>query len=377
MDLFRSSMSPDAGPAVAKLYTPDANGRVYCGQGPKVDEFEHAFGTLIGLERPPLGVNSCSAAIDLALHLIGVGPGDEVISTPITCSATNGSIVTRGAKIVWADIDSLTGLIDPLSVESAITSRTKAIIAVDWAGRFCDYGALQAVAAGVPIIEDAAHCVYIPVIHGDYVAWSFGPIKHLTTGGYGGALLPPDREYERAKLLRWHGLDRSGPSDSFRCEQDIREAGYRYHLTDDQAVVGLANLILAVDGVESARANAYEYTRRLQSITGLTIPAFDGQCNYWLFGLIVEQQRDLFMQAMASLGIPTSRVHARNDKHTAYRAATARWRPLPGVDYFDAHQVNIPVGWWITNTEFEQIIGAVTNAAQLVTGAAVLAAGHP
>jgi dTDP-4-amino-4,6-dideoxygalactose transaminase len=282
----------------------------------------------------------------------------------LTCSATNGSIVTRGAKIVWADVDPITGLIDPTSVEYRITPRTKAVIAVDWAGRACDYPALRIAATSrVPIIEDAAHRLYMPKQHGDYVCFSFGPIKHLSMGGYGGALLTPPHERKRAELLRWHGLDRAGPNDSFRCEQDISEVGYRYHMTDDQAVVGLANMSMALRNVNLATENAGYYWKRLVDVPEIAVPQYEVSCDYWLFGLIIRENRDGFMRRMAEYCVPTSRVHARNDKHTAFRAASVNLdEPLPGVDYFDAHQVNIPVGAWLTAAEREWVLTAVRNA---------------
>lgn len=373
IDLFRVAMTPEAGKAVAKLYTPDENGRVYCGQGKYTDDFEILFALETGLKNRPLGVNSCSAAIDLALHMIGIGHGDEVITTPITCTATNGPIISRGAKIVWADVDSVTGLIDPWSVARSITPRTKAVIAVDWAGRHCDYAALRnAIYGRVPnisIIQDAAHCLYLgDQGHGDYVAWSFGPIKHLTTGGYGGALMVRFSERKRAELLRWHGLDRNGPSDSFRCEQDITEVGYRYHMTDDQAVVGLANLTAARLGVDRARDNAAFYSDAFKDCPGVIAEPWDQNCDYWLFGLLLERNRDGFMERMKERGIATSRVHARNDKHTAFQVSSTTggsmvgW-PLSGVEYFDGHQVNIPVGWWVTEEQREYIAKSVRECA--------------
>src|SRR3990170_2900817 len=115
----------------------------YIGQGPKVEEFEQAFARALDAPFVPLSLNSGTSALDLALHLIGVGPGDEVISTPMTCTATNGVIVNRGAKIVWADVDPFTGLISPGDVGRLVSRRTKAIMAVDWGGKPCDYEALK------------------------------------------------------------------------------------------------------------------------------------------------------------------------------------------------------------------------------------------
>lgn len=365
MDLFRASMSPEAGDAVKKVLTPDAKGRVYCGEGQITAEFEKAFADVTGLDRPPLGVNSCTAAIDLALHMLGVGEGDEVICTPMTCSATNGAVVTRGANIVWADVDPQTGLMQPESVARVVSRQTKAVLAVDWAGRHCDYAALRKATQGaVPIIEDAAHCLYLGEQRGDYVAWSFGPIKHLSCGGYGGALLPPKSQYDRARLLRWHGLDRLSSAD-FRCAQDITEAGYRYHMTDDMASIGLANIELAVRGVYAATRHALRYHALLSGVHGINLPPYDSSCNYWLFGILADDRDGLAIR-LAEHGIPTSRAHARNDGHSAFKAAAIRQDgDLPGVEYFDNHQLNIPVGWWVDESEINFIAREILDYASV------------
>jgi dTDP-4-amino-4,6-dideoxygalactose transaminase len=343
-------MSPDAGRAATEVL---ASG--YVGQGERVDEFERLFARATGLDREPLGVNSCSAALDLSLHLIGVGPGDEVLVSPITCTATVGAIVNRGAKIVWADVQPFTGRINPDDAWNKMTRRTKAIIAVDWAGRSCDYATLKS--AGVPVVQDAAHRFYVGQPYGDYLCYSFGPIKHLTCGGYGGAILPPPEQFDRARLLRWHGLDRLSKAD-FRCSQDIVEAGYRYHMTDDQAAVGLANLPYASRSVARSRENAEWYCQSLAGAPGITVPPFDPDCDYWLM-TILANDRDGLMAHLTERGIASSQVHARCDKHTAFKRATAHSGQLPGVDHFDAHQLSIPTGFWISDQDREHIAGAV------------------
>lgn len=138
VDLFRPLMTADARRAADDALTADAAGRLMIGQGPLVDRFEAQFGRYVDAPRDVLATNSCTSALDLALHLIGVGAGDEVITTPQTCTATTGVIVNRGAVPVWADVDPLTGLIDPGCVARLVTPKTRAIMAVDWAGRSCD-----------------------------------------------------------------------------------------------------------------------------------------------------------------------------------------------------------------------------------------------
>lgn len=371
--LFKVRMDPTATERVAAVL---ASG--YIGQGPQCEEFEREFGRLIGAPQQPLLLNSCTSAIDLALHLIGINPGDEVISTPITCSATNSPPALRGARLVWADVDPLTGNIDPADVARKVTPRTKAIIAVNWAGRRCDYDWLgEAVKDYIPIIADAAHGPYNVEYSGDYTCFSFQAIKHLTTGD-GGALITPDAEHQRAKLLRWYGLDRESSAD-FRCAQNIQEIGYKYQSNDIAAAIGLANLPGMGEAVAACQRNAEYYCRWLTGLPGIDVPPYDPTCSYWLMTLCVDDRAD-FMAYLGERGIATSQVHARNDKHDAFRAVSRRLVPtgradvfnlpelaesdrwdLPGVDAFDARQVSIPVGAWVSEAQRVYIAQTITD----------------
>lgn len=359
-------MAPEAAANVASVLTPDEDGRIYCGEGPRVQEFEHAFGELVRVSpSPPLALNSCTSALDLALYMAGVGLGDEVITTPMTCTATNGVIANRGGKIVWADVDPVTGLIDPSDVARKITRRTKAIMAVDWAGRSCDYKSLRKAALvapwlQIPIIQDAAHNLLVdPRNRGDYVCWSFQAIKHLTTGD-GGALQVPEGQRDRARLLRWYGLDRESKAD-FRCSQDITEIGFKYHMNDIAAAIGLANLPHARGIVEKQRENAAYYSEALQDVPGVVAPPKDPGASWWLYTCLVEGRAG-FIDHLAQWGISASPVHRRNDVHPAFR----EWHsgPLPGADSFAEREVAIPVGWWLSDKDRLDIVCAVKDWAR-------------
>lgn len=345
ISLFKVSMADDAAARVADVL---ASG--YIGQGEQVERFEAALQQLLGTPAPPLTVNSCTSAIDLALHLIGLRPGDEVITTPVTCTATNSPIVNRGATPVWADVNPLTGLIDPADVARKLTPRTRAIVAVDWGGALCDYAALKK--WSVPVIQDAAHSLGAG-IGGDYVCWSFQAIKHLTTGD-GGALWCPAYDMERARLLRWYGLDRRSKAD-FRCEQNIQEAGYKYHMNDIAASIGLANLPHVENLIGAHQFNAAEYNCRLNGAPGVVLPPWSDASSWWLYTLLVED-RAAFIAHLAERGVASSPVHARNDTHAAFHFPNG---PLPGVDVFASRNVAIPVGWWLSAADRRQIIEAV------------------
>lgn len=361
--LFKVNMAPGAEVEVAKVL---ASG--YIGQGERCAALERAFGASVGMtDHAPLLVNSCTSAIDLALHLIGVGPGDRVVTTPMTCTATNTQIVLRGAVPIWADVDPITGLIAPDSAVSlAARTQARAIIAVDWTGRLCDYAALKR--AGVPVIQDAAHRgpLLFPdgAVTGDYICWSTQAIKFLTTGD-GGFLLPPADWYERAKLLRWYGLDRESSAD-FRCEQDITEIGYKYQSNDIAAAAGLANLGGASMAVVRNQANAERLWLDLRYVGGypgrFEMPPYDPDCHYWVFPALVDD-RDGFRAHMSRAGIATSEVHRRNDLHTAFRRAAgdSGVGTRPGLAEFSRRQVNIPCGWWLTEDDLDRIVEAVES----------------
>ena len=353
--LFKVTMASEAGEAVSRVL---ASG--YVGQGARVDAFEEELQAAISAPTRPVSTNSCTSAITIALMLCDVGPGDEVITTPITCTATNTPIILAGARPVWADVDPITGNIDPEDVARKITPRTKAIIAVDWSGRPCDYDHLRRISGFVPIIQDAAHTPF-PVFGGDYACMSFGPIKHLSCGD-GGALVvtgnrfEPDAQIASARLLRWYGLDRDSKK-SFRCEQDIARVGGKYHMTDINAAIGLANLPHAYERARQHYGNAFFYGRYIVNRSFARTPPASLASPWWVYTMVVSD-RESFSRHMASYGIETSQVHARNDKHSGMNYPNGE---LPGVDHFDAHQVSIPCGWWVTSEQRRHIIKAVND----------------
>ena len=354
----------------------------YTAQGPIVEEFERLLRDYLDEQRL-LTVSSGTAALELACHLAGVA-GGEVISTPQTCSATNGAIVRAGAKIVWADVDPFTGNIDPASVNDALSPLTSAVMAVDWSGRCCDYAGLGAQER--PVIRDAAHAFGAkPDWRPGYTCWSFQSIKHLSTGD-GGALAMPTDQYERARKLRWFGLDRT-KGESFRCAQDIGEVGFKAHMNDIAAAIGVENFhegfVVGTPILRQHRENAkclLDGLQRIENAVGCDFafaPPYDPASAYWVLTLLVDQghgfdlraldrvrrERDALAAFLATRGVASSRVHRRNDEHTAFQRVST-WRvPHPGLDYFDAAQLSIPCGWWVGEHERNTILMALFDYA--------------
>ena len=341
----------------------------YIGQGPVVDAFEKALAPWFG-NRNVLTLNSGTSAIMLALRLANVGPGDEVITSAMTCTATNVPIMAMGARIVWADIDPWTGNLDPIDVERKITRKTKAILAVHWGGYPCEIDELNRIGRSynVKIIEDAAHAFGAtyhghPVgSHSDFACFSFQAIKHLTTVD-GGALVCRDTEsYRRGKLLRWYGIDRDTERKDLRCEEDVLEYGYKFHMNDVNATIGMEQLHWVSEVLRRHRDNAGFYRERLQGLARVKLLRYqpDRQSSYWLFTVRVSD-RSAFMEQMQAAGITVSQVHARNDQHTMFREFRC---VLPGLNEFCAQQVSIPVGWWLTGDERHHIVDTITRLCQ-------------
>ena len=334
----------------------------FIGQGPKVDEFEFELSKYFN-NKNVLTVNAGTSAIHLALRLANVGPGDEVISTPMTCTATNMPVLASGAKLVWADVDPVTGLIDPESIKSKINKKTKAIIMVHFGGIPCQIKEINQIAKkfNIKTIEDAAHAFGSEYQgekignHSDFVIFSLQAIKHITTIDGGLLFCKNEKDYRRGKLLRWFGIDRESKKAAFRCEDDISEYGYKFHMNDISAVVGIEQLKYVKKIISKHKDNEKFYDDALSNISGIKlIPRNDNfSSSCWIYTLHI-QKRDLFVDWMDKQGIMTSRVHERNDKHSAF--AESFTDSLSGLDIFNATQVSIPVGWWIGKEDREYIV---------------------
>jgi len=373
--LFKVNMSPRAGDLVADVLQ---SGQI--AEGPKVQIFEYELAARLLAQPKIVSVNSGTSALHLAYHLADIRPGDVVIATPMTCAATITPLVHLGAEIVWADVGMISGHIVPRSVAELvemysrtrpIERRLKAVVAVDWAGTPAPYEELRRVVpAHIPIIEDAAHAFGATRQDGTpiaaaaardnlFVCYSFQAIKHLTCGD-GGALVCPNPELtDRARRLRWFGLDRRSKVD-FRAGQDIHEAGYKFHMNDIAATIGIANLDLAQAAVLAHRANAQRYFEAFCPLAGprLVPPPWHPGSSWWLYTVLVED-RPGFQRYMAEQGIETSQVHRRNDEHPAFPQRSPV--SLSGLDHFSARQVSIPVGWWVTPEQIDYVIGAVRD----------------
>lgn len=260
-------------------------------KGPRTMEFEKRFAEYVGA-RYCIAVNSATAALHLALQTAGIGPGDEVITTPLTFASTANTILHVGATPVFADIDMDTGLIDPAEIEKKITARTRAVVPVHYSGLAADLDAIGALcdAHGLFLSEDAAHAVetrYKGELIGHHprnaVSYSFYATKNLASGE-GGALVTDDEEIARkARVLSCHGMsagawNRYGKEGSWR--YDIEEPGYKYNMFDIQAALALTQLA-RMDDMQRRRFEAVRvYEEAFADVPELILQKTPDYCHH-------------------------------------------------------------------------------------------------
>lgn len=332
----------------------------YIAEGETVKEFEQEFSRYIN--NPfSVSLNSGTAALHIALLLCNIQEGDEVISTVITAEPTNIAIKLTGAKVIWADVDPENGLLDPRSVESKITNRTKAIVVVHYAGMVADLTRLNEISQkyNIPLIEDAAHALgakydnkYIGE-DSNFAIFSFQAIKHITTVDGGMLCLRDESYYKSAKLLRWFGLDKN----KSRFENDISIPGYKYHMNNVNATIGLAQMLNIENVINRYVSNGIYYDQHLKEIAGLKLMKYypKSEPSYWLYTVCVDNRED-FIRCMSERGFMASELHKRNDLHSVFKESLVK---LPNTDLFAAKMVHIPCGWWVGPEEREYIVDAI------------------
>jgi len=352
----------------------------YIGQGPKVDQFEQILQSHFGNENVAT-VNSATSGLQLAAHLLkkpdpaanwpGIEPSDEVLSSPLTCTATNFPMLANGLNLKWVDVDPDTCNMCLDDLEAKITERTKVVLLIHWGGYPLDLDrvdeildrAEQRIGFRPRVIEDCAHAWgtrYKGTLlgnHNSIACFSLQAIKHFTSVD-GGVMTFPDQEsFQRTKLLRWYGINREAPRADFRCEEDIVEWGYKFHMNDVNATIGMYNYP-HIDGlVKRFQANSAYFDAELEGVAGITNMRRDdwAESAAWIHTIKAER-RDDFMRAMEGHGIATSRVHERNDKHTCVAEFAA---DLPNVDSLVSEMVCIPNGWWVSEEDRQYIIECI------------------
>lgn len=336
-------------------------------EGQQVKAFEERFSKKFSLPRS-LALNSGTAALHLAVLGSEAAAGDEVITTSQTFVATALAILYTGASPVFADIQPGGPNIDPNDIERRITRKTKAIIVVHYGGYPCDMDEINDIArrhGDICVIEDAAHALGAQYkgksagTLGRFGIFSFQAIKQLTTGDGGMLVCAEANDYERAYRQRWFGIDRARrtPSELGQPEWDISEIGYKYHMNDIAATMGLSQLeLFSASQRRRMQLNAL-YRQELKQVCGLELleekSDRTGAC--WLFTLKVQRRLD-FIRAMKSRGIEAAVWHQRIDKNSLFGGLRD---DLPNQTAFNDQQVSIPFRDSLTDHEVDQVMQSV------------------
>jgi len=329
-------------------------------EGETVYKFEEAFARHYGLQHV-LAMSSGTAALHAALTLAGVGAGDEVISTPMTAEPTNTSILYCGANVIWADVDPSSGNMDPDSVKSLVTPRTKAILCVHYAGYPARLSELRAIADqyGIALIEDCAHALAAeykgePIGSiGDFSIFSFQAIKHMTTVDGGVLVLKDATKITEAKKFRWFGMLKGVP----RTEVDITSIGYKYNMSNVTAAIGLVQLDV-IDGlVKRYIENGCYYDTALLNVSGIDFARVEEgvKPSYWLYTILCDDSNAI-EKALIANGISASKLHRPNSLHSIFSKST---RSLPGLEKFYKNLLHIPCGWWVSDEDRNRIVDII------------------
>jgi perosamine synthetase len=330
--------------------------------GIKADLFEQKLLEL-GLVNP-VTVNSGTVTMHLALQAAGVGPGDEVIIPAQTFIATGMAVLYVGAIPIFADINLYDGNICVESIKTKITPKTKAIIAVHWAGYPCNLDEINCLAKeyNLSVIEDAAHAfgaIYKNKPIGSisrFTSFSFQAIKHLTTGDGGALCCKQKQDAYNVRRWRWFDIDRENakPSILGEREYDANHVGYKYHMNDLAASIGLGNLENFNIKLNRIKNIAKKYNDELKDVPGITLMKYkdDRESAYWLYPLLVENRIN-FIKKLKSVKIPTSVVHLGIDKNSIFGKKNAS---LINQRSFDSTQIHIPIHFGLQDEQIEYII---------------------
>lgn len=353
----------------------------WIGTGPRVARFEADFANYKHVAAAQVAaVNSCTAALHIAMTAAGLDPGAEVITTPLTFCATVNAILHAGLTPVLADVDPVTQCIDPAAIEAAITPRTQAILPVHFAGRPCEMDAIMAIAHrhGLAVIEDCAHAIETEYkgrkagTFGDFGCFSFYVTKNVVTGE-GGMILGRDLErIARARILALHGMSKDAWhrfSDKGYRHYQVVECGFKYNMTDLQAALGIHQL---------ARVEANWLRRKevwstyQQAFAKLPVerpaePAGDTRHAYHLYTLRIDPrrcgiERDVFLQRLHEAGIGTGVHYLSIPEHPYYRQRFG-WQPeqWPNAMQIGRETVSLPLSAKLGSGDTARIASTVTG----------------
>lgn len=366
----RQSIAEDDIEAVAAILRGD-----WLTTGPTVTAFEEAISAATGGHRA-VTCTSGTAALHMAYAAAGVGPGDQVVTTPMTFVATASCASILGAEIVFADVEEDTALLDPAAVDAAVTDRTKVIAAVDYAGHPADYAALQPIAdrVGALTLDDAAHSVGgtaggRPVGDlADITTLSFFPTKNLTTGEGGAAVFKDDALAQRAHEFHFIGLVRDAGrfeiTDEGPWHQEVHEFGINYRLTDVACALGLSQLSRLQAFKQRRTEITARYNAAFAGVDGLRTPVqrpeVDPAWHLYPIRILEGRRREVF-EKMRERGIGVQVNYIPVYWHPVYAHLGYQRGMCPNAEAFYAEELSLPLYPDLTDAQVDQVVETLTE----------------
>jgi UDP-4-amino-4,6-dideoxy-N-acetyl-beta-L-altrosamine transaminase len=344
--------------------------------GPAVAAFEAAVSALTGGHRV-VSCTSGTAALHVAYSSLGLAPGDEVVTTPMTFVATASGASLAGATVVFADVEEDTGNLDPASVEALVTDRTRVVTAVDYAGHPCDHDALATVAhrTGAVTVDDAAHSIGgsyrgRPVGDlADLTTFSFFPTKNLTTAEGGAVAVKDPLTARRAAEFRNIGLvrdpDRLELIDEGPWHQEVHEFGLNYRLTDVACALGISQLARLAEFTARRREIVATYNEALTDLDGVRTPVQrpDVDPAWHLYALrVLDGRRREVYESMRASGIGVQVNYLPVYWHPVYRDLGYRRGVCPNAERFYAEELSLPLFPDLSDSDVSRVVDALRAA---------------
>ncbi|SFM94094.1 DegT/DnrJ/EryC1/StrS family aminotransferase [Thermodesulforhabdus norvegica] len=354
----------------------DSMKKRWIGTGPKVGMFEEEFRLLKG-RKHAIAVNSCTAALHLAILALGIRPGDEVITTPMTFCATVNAIIHAGGVPVLADCKKDTMNIDPEEIEKKISARTKALLIVHFAGRPCEMDAIMELAHSydLHVIEDCAHAIETEYhgrqagCFGTIGCFSFYVTKNITTGEGGMVITDDDRVAERIKMLALHGMSKDAWrrfSDTGYRHYEVIHAGFKYNMTDMQAAIGLHQL-KKLEQFRKRREEIWKFYNEAFKDLPVFLPPDpepDTVHAYHLYTPLIDvdrlgKSRDWVLDAMTRENIGVGVHYLPIHYHPYYRKAlNVKPGDFPAAEWIGDRTISLPLSGCLTDEEVEDVVRA-------------------
>lgn len=343
----------------------------FINEGSEVKRLTEILADKLGSKKIVL-TNSGTSALTIAYKLSGVRPGKNVVSTPMTCIASNTPIINLGGSIKWADIDPENGMVTVESIKKKIDKNTVAVSFVNWGGVIPEIDKIYNYCKSkkVLVIQDAAHSFMAKYKNqhicnfADFTCFSFQAIKHFTCGDGGAIISKSLLNYKKSKKLKWFGYDRDNSKDSQgnwkKPQEDVdileNDVGYKFNMNNVSAAIGLGEIKNINKTIFKHIKNAQLYNRLFNKHNKINLikQNINARSVYWVYTIILDKSldRDKIIEQLKKFNISSGQIHIANDQYTCFKKYKTK---LPGVRKFSKSQLNLPCGWWLKSNDIRYI----------------------